>query len=235
MRVLFVCLLLLNISFANEYYAKLEPIQSYKVKSSVSGKVIYTNEDIEGKLAKDSLIIQIDSKVNKIDLEQSRNKLKYINEMINIESNNYQRLKRVSSKSAFEKDSQKLKVINLESTKADMIIKIENLKDMIENKKLVEKSNYIYNISVKKGDYVNPGTLLYESKDLSKGKLEFFVPISSIETIKNKDIYLDGIKTDIKINKIYDIADSSHISSYKVELIINNAKTFSRLVKIEFK
>lgn len=235
MRVLFVCLLLLNISFANEYYAKLEPILSYKVKSSVSGKVIYTNEDIEGKLAKDSLIIQIDSKVNKIDLEQSRNKLKYINEMINIESNNYQRLKRVSSKSAFEKDSQKLKVINLESTKADMIIKIENLKDMIENKKLVEKSNYIYNISVKKGDYVNPGTLLYESKDLSKGKLEFFVPISSIETIKNKDIYLDGIKTDIKINKIYDIADSSHISSYKVELIINNAKTFSRLVKIEFK
>jgi len=155
--------------------------------------------------------------------------------MIQIESNNYERLKRVSSKSAFEKDSQKLKVVNLRSTKADMIIKIENLKDTISNKKLVEKSNYIYNIAVKKGDYVNPGTLLYETKDLSKAKLEFFVPISLIESIKNKDIYLDGTKSDIKINKIYEVADSSHISSYKVELIVNNAKTFSRLVKIEFK
>lgn len=235
MRILIVCLLMLNISFANEYYAKLEPIQSYKVKSSVSGKVIYTNEEIEGKFSKDSLIVQIDSKVNKIDLQQSRNKLNYINEMIEIESNNYKRLSRVSSKSAFEKDAQKLKVVNLQSTKADMIIKIENLKDTIENKKLMEKSNYIYNIAVKKGDYVNPGTLLYESKDLSKGKLEFFVPISSIESIKDKDIYLDDKKSDIKINKIYDIADSSHISSYKVELIVNNVKTFSRLVKIEFK
>lgn len=235
MRILFICLLLLNISFANEYYAKLEPFQSYKVKSSVSGKVIYTNDEIEGKFSNNSLVVQLDSKINEIDLEQSRNKLKYINEMIEIESNNYERLKKVSSKSVFEKDAQKLKVVNLQSTKADMIIKIENLKDTIENKKLVEKSNYIYNIAVKKGDYVNPGTLLYEAKDLSKGKLEFFVPISLINTIKNKDIYLDGLKSDIKINKIYDIADSSHISSYKVELIVNNANTFSRLVKIEFK
>lgn len=235
MRILFVCLLLLNISFAKEYYAKLEPVESYMVKASVSGKVIYTNENIEGKKANNSVIVELDSKVNKIDLEQSRNKLKYINEMIQIESSNYDRLKRVSSKSAFEKDSQKLKVVNLQSTKADMIIKIENLKDTISNKKLIEKSNYIYNIAVKKGDYVNPGTLLYEAKDLSKGKLEFFVPISSIETIKNKDIYLDGVKSDLKINKIYDVADSSHISSYKVELILNDAKKFSRLIKIEFK
>ena len=88
---------------------------------------------------------------------------------------------------------------------------------------------------VKDGDYVNAGTLLYESKDLSKGKLEIFVPIAQIDEIKNKEIFLDGVKSDIKISKIYDVADAVNISSYKVELIVSNVKTFSRLVKIEFR
>ena len=235
MKILTLFLLTITTIFASEYYAKLEPIESYQIKSAVSGKVIYSNSKIEGLKANNSTIIEIDSMVNKVELEQSRNKLKYIDEMIKIETNNYDRLNQVSSKSAFEKDTQKLKVINLESLKADMIVKIDTLKDIISNKKLIEKSNYIFNIAVKEGDYVNPGTLLYEAKDLSKGKLEIFVPIAQIEEIKNKEIFLDGVKSDIKISKIYEIADSTNISSYKVELILDNAKIFSRLVKIEFK
>jgi hypothetical protein len=235
MKILLICLFTITSIFANEYYAKLEPLESYSIKSAVSGKVIYSNSKIEGLKANNSTIIEIDSQVNKIELEQSKNKLRLIDEMIKIEKNNYDRLNQVSSKSAFEKDTQKLKVINLESSRADMLIKIETLKDTIANKKLVEKSNYIFNIAVKDGDYVNAGTLLYEAKDLSKGKLEIFVPIAQIEEIKNKEIFLDGVKSDIKISKIYDIADTTNISSYKVELILDNVKTFSRLVKIEFR
>ena len=155
--------------------------------------------------------------------------------MIKIEDKNYSRLLKVSSKSGFEKDNQKLKVINFETTKADILVKIANLKDSIKNKKLVEKSNYIFNIAVKKGDYVNPGTLLYESKDLSRGKLEIFIPIADVEKVKDKTIYLDGKETKLKIDKIFNVSDSKHISSYKAEIIIENPKTFSRLVKIEFK
>jgi hypothetical protein len=235
MKIIWVFLFTIGTIFANEYYAKLEPIESYSVKSAVAGKVIYSNSKIEGLKANNSVIIEIDSLINKVDLEQSKNKLKYIDEMIKIEKNNYDRLNQVSSKSAFEKDTQKLKVINLESSKADMIIKIETLKDTISNKKLIEKSNYIFNILVKDGDYVNPGTLLYEAKDLSKGKLEIFVPIAQIDEIKNKEIFLDDVKSNIKISKVYNIADATNISSYKVELILDNIKTFSRLVKIEFK
>lgn len=235
MKYLLIFLLFLNISFANEFYAKLEPIESFQVKSSVSGKVIYSNSKIEGKKAKNTKIIEIDSYVDKIELEQSKVKLKAINEMIKIENKNYNRLLKITSRSGFEKDNQKIKAINLQTIKADILIKIANLKNNIKNKKLVEKDNYIYNIAVKKDDYVNPGTLLYESKDLNKGKLEIFVPISDIEKIRNKQIYLDGKKTDLKIAKIFDVADSRHISSYKLEIIINNPKTFSRLVKIEFK
>ena len=235
MKIIWIFLLSLSTIFASEYYAKLEPIDSFQVKSAVAGKVVFSNSKIEGSKANNSTIIELDSSVNKIELEQSKNKLKYIEEMITIEKNNYDRLNQVSSKSAFEKDTQKLKVINLESSKADMIIKIESLKDTIDNKKLVEKSNYIFNIAVKEGDYVNAGTLLYESKDLSKGKLEIFVPIAQINEIKNKDIYLDDVKSDVKISKIYDVADVTNISSYKVELIISNVNTFSKLVKIEFR
>lgn len=235
MRYLLLVLAILGTSFGNEFYAKLEPIESFQVKSSVSGKVIYSNDKIEGKKANNTKIIEIDSYVDRIDLQQSNNKLKAINEMMKIEENNYNRLLKVSSKSGFEKDTQKVKVINFQTTKADILIRIANLKDSIKNKKLIEKSNYIYNVAVKEGNYVTPGTLLYESKDLSRGKLEIYVPIADVELIKDKKIYIDGMPTDLKINKIFDVADSQHISSYKVKIIIDNPKTFSRLVKIEFK
>ncbi|TLP36984.1 HlyD family secretion protein [Arcobacter arenosus] len=235
MKYLLVILVMLGSAFASEYYAKLEPIESFEVKSSVSGKVIFSNSNIEGKKAKNTKVIEIDSYVDRIDLEQSKMKLKAIEEMMKVEEKNYNRLLKVTSKSGYEKDNQKIKVINYQVTKADIEIKIANLKDSIKNKKLVEKNNYIYNIAVKEGTYVTPGTLLYESKDLSKGKLEIFVPIDEIEKIQSKKIYLDGKESSLKINKIFKVADEKHISSYKVEIVIDNPKVFSRLVKVEFK
>jgi len=235
MRYLLVVLVMLSSAFATEYYAKLQPIESFEVKSSVSGKVIFSNNKIEGKKAKNTKIIEIDSYVDRIDLEQSKKKLKAIEEMMKVEEKNYNRLLKVTSKSGYEKDNQKIKVINYQVTKADIEIKIANLKDSIKNKRLVEKNNYIYNVAVKKGTYVTPGTLLYESKDLSKGKLEIFVPIDDIEKIQSKKIYLDGKESSLKINKIFKVADEKHISSYKVEIVIDNPKVFSRLVKVEFK
>jgi len=235
MKVFFGLILSICTVFANEYYAKLEPIQNYVVKSSVSGKVVYSNTKVEGNIAKNDVIIEIDTTLNKIELEQSKNKLNLVNEMIDIEALNLDRLNKVTSKSQFEKDTQKLKVINLQSTKADLVIKIETLKDTLKNKKLIEKSKYISNIYVKEGDYVNPGTSLYDAKDVTKAKLEVYIPIDIIDDIKTKTIYLDGKETNTKINKIYNVADENHISSYKVQLLVDKPKAFSRLVKIEFK
>lgn len=235
MKYFIITILFFSFLFSREYYAKLEPIQSFKIKSSVRGKVVFSNKDLEGKVANKSLVVNIDSKIDKIDLSQSRKKLKYIDDMIKIEKNNYARLSKVSSKSAYEKDIQKLKYINLLSTKSDLVYKIENLKDIIKNKTFIEQSNYISKIAVNKGDYVNAGSLLYEAQDLTKAKLEFFIPISDIKEIKNRSIYLDGKKSDVKIDTIYKVADSRNISSYKVKIVLENQKKFSRLVKIEFK
>jgi len=236
MKFFALLLLATNFLFGIEYYSKLEPINTYVVKAAISGKVIFSNDEIEGKVVnKKTKIIELDWSLNDIELKQTEKKLEVLNSMLEIQDKNYNRLNKISSKSAFEKDTQKIQVLNLESSKSDLLIKIATLKDSIKNKQLFESNSYIYNISVKEGDYVTPGTLLYESKDLSKGKLEIYIPISDYKDINEKEIYIDGKKSDLKINKIFKVADSKHISSYKCEIIINNPKVFSRLVKIEFK
>jgi len=236
MRIISFIFLATSFLFGMEYYSKLEPYNSYVIKSAVSGKVVYTNDNIEGKLLnKKTKIVELDNAVDKVELAQTKKKLEVLNSMLDIQQKNYNRLNKISSKSAFEKDNKKIQVLNLQSSKTDLVIKIANLKDSIKNKELFENKIYIYNISVKKGDYVTPGTLLYEAKDLTKGKLEIFIPIADYEEIQNKTIYIDGEKSDLKINKIYEVADSKHISSYKCEIVIEKPKTFSRLVKIEFK
>ena len=224
-----------SIVFANEYYAKLNPLNTYTIKSAVSGKVVFVNDNIESKKALDSKIVKIDAKIDLEDLKQSKIKLKNLKEILKIEQGTLKSFKRVSSKSRFDKDNQKVKILNISSTISDLETKIATLKDTISKKTLIESSNYIYNIAVEVGDYVTPGVELYSSMDLSAGKLEIFIPIDKADTIQEKTIYLDGQQTDLKISKLYKIADSTHISSYKCEIIIPSPARFSNLVKIEFK
>lgn len=228
-------LLLSAIGFASEYYAKIEPASTYNVKSSVSGKVLYVNKNIESKNIKNGTIVKIDSNVNSIDLKQSKIKLSGLKDILAIEKSTLKSFQKVSSKSKFDKDNQKIKILNVASSISDLETKVATLKDLILNKTLKEQNRYIYNIAVEIGDYVNPGTLLYTAMDLTKGKLQIFIPISKANEIKNKTIYLNGEKTDLKISKLYTVSDTKHISSYKCEIDIPSPKEFSLLTKIEFK
>ncbi|MGB5867792.1 MAG: hypothetical protein WBG69_08000 [Arcobacteraceae bacterium] len=234
-KILTTLVLFSSLGFASEYYGKLNPINTYNVKSAVSGKVVYVNNEIESKVASNSTIIKLDSTIDSVDLKQSEIKLKNLNETLKIQKDILKSYQKVSSKSKFDKDNQKITILNIASTISDLETKIATLKDQISKKTLVEKGNYIYNLAVEVGDYVTPGVLLYNSMDLSAGKIEIYIPISSASDIKNKTIYLDGKATDLKISKLYDIADSTHISSYKCEIIVPSPKQFSNLVKIEFK
>lgn len=227
--------LLSSLGFGSEYYAKLNPINTYTVKSAVSGKVIYVNDEIKSNTAKKSTIVKIDSQVDMIDLKQSQLKLKNLNETLKIQKGILKSFQRVSSKSQFDKDNQKITILNIASTISDLKTKIATLQDQIEKKTLHEVKNYIYDIAVEVGDYVTPGVLLYNSMDLSAGKLEIYIPISDVDTIKSKKIFLDGKETDLSISKLYSVADSTHISSYKCEIIVPTPTKFSNLVKIEFK
>lgn len=235
MKYFIVLLLSLSYTFASEYYAKLEPYDTFIIKAAVSGKVEYTNTKSLGKTIKQETIIKLDSSLDDKELQFTKDKLKALKDILEIEQKNYDSIKNLSSKSIFEKDAQRTKLLNSQLQIADLEIKLATLEDKILNKNLKESNKYIHEINVKVGEYVNPGTLLYTAMDFSKGKLEFFIPIALANEYTTKTIYIDGNKTDLKINKIYQVADNTHISSYKCEIIIPNPKEFSKLHKIEFK
>lgn len=234
-KILSFCILLSSLTFASEYYAKVEPIHTYKVKSSVNGKVIEANTQFESKFVTKSLIVKLDDSVNLVDLKQSKLKLENLKQIQNLEEENLERFKKVSSKSKYDKDNQKIKILNALATINDLETRIATLEDTIKNQNLYEEKKYIYDIAVEVGDYVNPGTLLYTAMDLSAGKLEIFIPIDEVKGIEEKTILINGEKTDLKIAKQYSVADTQHISSYKCEIILPKPENFSALVKVEFK
>ncbi len=220
---------------ATDYFAKLEPLETYNIKSAVSGQVIFTNDNIEGSISHNSIIVTIDSEIDKIDFKQTTNKLKTLTKIITIEKSTLKKFKNIRSKSQLDKDNQQIKILNLENQQSDMIVKLASLKDKISKKELKEKNHYISNINVQAGDFVNPGSLLYTASNISKSKLEIFLPINSTIDYMNKKIYIDDKITSYKISKLYKVADLKHISSYKCEIIIDSPKNFSSLAKVTFK
>jgi hypothetical protein len=217
------------------YYAKLEPIETYNIKALVSGKVVFVNNKLEGLIAKNDIVVKFDDTVDLIDLKQTKKKLNTIKQIIMIEKNTLNKFNKIRSKSQLDKDNQKIKILNLQNQENDLITKIAILKDKIKNKTFIEKNRYIYNITVKTGEFVNIGSLIYQAIDITKGKLEIFLPIDKIKDYQKKQIYLNGKKTNYRINKVYKIADTKHITAYKCEIIVRSPNYFSQLVKIEFK
>jgi hypothetical protein len=235
MRIISIIVCFSILLNAQEYFAKLEPLEVYNVKSSVSGKVIFVDNQIKGFNSVNNTIVKLDSKVDVVELKQTKKKLRIIMQILKIENKILQKFTKISSKSQLDRDNQKIKILNLENQKSDLLIKQAMLEDKIKNKNIQEENNYISNINVKVGDFVNAGSSLYTSSDLSKSKIEIFIPIDKAKEIINKTIYLDGLVTQYKINKLYKVADLKHLSSYKCEIIVNRPKNFSKLVKIEFK
>ena len=235
MKIFVVFFTLCAMIFASEFYSKIYPIDTYEVKSSVSGKVVKVNSSLEKNYVKNTMIIKIDDYVNQIELKESQKKLHNLNEVLKIQKSTYESYKKVSSKSQIEKDTQRIQVLNTETSISDLKVRIVSLKNSINDKNIYLKNKYLEMISVQVGDYVNLGSPLYSAYDLSKGKLIIYLPINSINNYTNKTIYLDGKKTSLKLNAISKIADSVHISSYKAEIIVPKPANFSKLVKVEFK
>jgi multidrug resistance efflux pump len=235
MRFIFVLLLSYIFTFASEFYAVVQPIKTFNVKSAVSGQVTFVNTDREKQNINNKYILRIDDAIDKVDLQQSKSKLRNLEQILKLQKETLASYNKVKSKSKVEKDAQKITVLNTSSTISDLKVKIATLEDKIAKKNVVGNKIYLSEILVEVGDYVNPGTALYTAYDMSEGKLEIYIPISKIEDYKNKSIFLDGTKTDLKLDKLSSVADTKHISSYKAEIFLQNVKKFSKLVKIEFK
>ena len=263
MRYLFLLLIPILI-FAKVHYAKIEPYENITLKSAVSAQVVKTKLELEGKRVKNSIVVQLDDKLDKIKLKSDREALKLIKNMIEINHNSlsslldslnrqeeyYNRILNIESASSTQKDkafysyisaktqyfSTEEKIDSLKKQKLDLIYNIERLKDSITKKSIRVKNRFLYKLLVNKGDFVNMGVPLAQIKDLTKAKLVLFLEVDEVKDIKSKTIYIDDKATKYRVSKIWSVADEKFISSYRAEIIIKNPKeSFSKLLKVEFR
>ena len=248
---------------ANEYYSKAEPYRLYTLQSNVVGLVVKADENLEGKKLSNVDFIVIDDELDqkelkvlkekKVNYEKSLELNKQMGEnlavMIQRKNENYERIKDLPIKSRVEKDkeffdlssTQNLQLSTLEkietisATLSDTSLRIEQLKRSIKDKHIRAKNMVLYALNVKKGQVVAPGMSLAVVADVKKAKLTIFINVDDLVGIKSKTIYLNDKKTGYKIDKIWPLSDSEHISSYKTEILIDAPKQFSLLYKIEFK
>jgi multidrug resistance efflux pump len=264
MKTLLILLLTPLLLFSKDHYAKLEPIENLTIKSAVSAEVIHIKRALEGKLVKNSTIIELDSKLDKTRIDSIHRSLDIIERMIQTnetilslfeeskqrQEEYYYRLSNMQSVSQTKKDnafytytnsrtqyfSTQEKIDSLHKQRVDLNYEIARLQESIAKKSIQVHHKFIDKLLVNKGDYVNMGTPLLQLKDLSSAKLVLFLEADEIEMVKNKTIYIDEKKTPYKISKIWKVSDDKFISSYRTEIIIKNPKqSFSKLLKVEFK
>jgi len=246
------------------YYAKVEPNKSYVIKSEVNGRVEFVNKRYESKISDEKTLVQIDDYQDKINLENTKKKLKLTNSMLNstlrslknykeiveLKRKNFTKINSLRSKSGFEKDLEKINLLSIENSYYSLIEKkdqllsqisdiksqIKILQDNIKKKNIrVKKGLYIYQIAIEKDDFITVGRIIVSVYDISKAKLTIFLPLEELKDIESKTIFINNKKTNYKIDKIWSLADSKNISSYRVEILIDSPKIFSKLAKVSFR
>jgi len=262
-RILFSGLILVTSLSATEYYAKAEPVERYTIQSSVAGKVLFADENIEGKRATKKEIILIDDELDVKELSSVSKKIKIVEKMVELNQAtatnlqkiadkkkiNYQKILKLKTKSLLDKDREYYDLSSTQNTLYQSLQSIESLKSQLEDlkyryhslkksikeKKVLYPDFTVYKLLVKSGQNVMPGTPLLEIADVSHARLVLFLHSEESKNVNKKVIYLDGKKTPYKVDKVYFISDSQRISSYKTEIIIDAPEIFSELVKVEFK
>ena len=250
--------------FAKVHYAKVEPFETIMMKSSVSALVVHVDLSLEGAMVDGKSVIQLDDHLDKVNLQASKKSALLLQEMLEInqdiatalsdtvkrQEGYYNRINKLSTASKTQKDNAyssftsaktqylgtKEKIVNLEKQILDVNYKIAQLEDIVLKKSLILDNKYLYKLMVRKGDFVAPGSALAQVMDASRAKLVLFLEVDELEDIEQKIVYLDGKKTDYKVDKVWKVADEKFISSYRAEIYISAPKgSFSKLIKVEIK
>jgi hypothetical protein len=261
---IFIALVLFGLSLvAKEYYAKVEPIDIYTVSSNVQGEVVDVKENLVGKKLSQTPYIIIDATIDIQELASVKEKIKALEEMVKADKQiiknlheslsrkeeNYEKIKDLSVKSKTQKDAVYFDVIatknqllatkkelaNFQMQIADLKTRQTKLEKSIHDKKVHNPSMALYELLVKKHQVVTIATPLAKVADISKGILTIYVDEATLKNIQNKKVYINDKVTPYKVSRVSFITDSVNISKYKVQIIINPPKIFSKLVKVELK
>ncbi|MEA3371465.1 MAG: HlyD family efflux transporter periplasmic adaptor subunit [Campylobacterota bacterium] len=263
MKILALIFIIPTILFSKVYYSKVEPYEVRNLSSSVSGVVEYINEDMIGKKLTSKVYIRIDSKLDEEELKSTKEKLIYLEETVEVnlrilgnmkeslqrKRDNYKKIENLKIKSRVEKDREFYDLVNSENSYlatqkeintlktqiADLRLRKAQLERSISDKNLSDKGFILYSIDVKVGQVVGMSTPLAQIADTSRAKLTIFLDEVDVVDAKSKVVYIDGKKTDYKVSRVLNIADSKNISKYMAQIIIKSPKLFSKLAKIELK
>ena len=228
------------------YDAKVLPFDEFDVKSAVSGKVVYSNKNLEANNVKNKTVVKLDDISEKIDKQNLQNQIKLLKEeiknqeeLVKRKKDTYLRYKNLKTKSQLDKDMKYYdylnasnQLINLKSQLDNSTAKLAKIDDIL-NKKDIKANGYVYKIYVDKGDYVTPGRLVAKVYDINKEKLYIYVPINEIDSVK-REVFINGKKSNFKVFKVWNVPDDTYITSYKVELVGKGLK-LGEVVKVEFK
>ncbi len=262
LRSLCIFLLMSFIAVASEYYAKIEPLETITIKAQVNGEVLRTLKSKEGELVT-GVLVGLDDKLNREDLNTTLESLLLTKKMVDLNRKMvagfkksmsqkralFEKTSRLSTVSVSQKDALYSsyiaaksqynaileKILTLKNQKITLQQRVNLLQDTIEKKTIHIRSKYLYKLMVKKGEFVTVATPLAIVKDISKGKLTLYLSKDDLQDIEKKSIYINGKKSALKFHKIWRVADSQYISSYRAEIIVNAPLQFSKLVKVELK
>jgi len=250
--------------FGKVHYAKVDPLERATIKASVGGAITKVDLSAEGRIAGEGVVIQIDDAMDRVSLASSKasqmlfqETLKINNEILTgleetyrLKKGYFDRVNALSTSTQTQKDnaystyisaktqylSTREKIVSLQKQIIDMKYRITQLEDTIKKKSIVLFNRYLYKLMVRTGDYVNPGTPLAAVYDISKAKLVLFLEPEELNKVKEKRVYIDGKKTEYRVNKVWNVADEKFISSYRAEIYLPAPKEkFSQLLKVELK
>ena len=263
MRILLFLFLTSQLLLSEVYYSKAEPYKFKKLSSSVTGEVIFVDEDMLGKKLSKKPFILIDAEIDRAELRDVKEKLIHLKETLSLNQKvlqnlqevlkrkraNFKKTEALKIKSRIDKDreyydlvssenafiSTQKEVNSLKNSIADLELRETQLQKSLRDKQVTQEGYVLYSVDVKEGQVVNIGTPLATVADTSKALLTIYVDEDELEGIWQKIIYINGQKSHYKILRALKIADSVNISKYKVQIAINAPKVFSQLTKVEFK
>ncbi|MBN2896469.1 MAG: HlyD family efflux transporter periplasmic adaptor subunit [Campylobacterales bacterium] len=248
---------------AQEYYAKIEPYEIRTIAANVSGLILFTDETMEGNTLSKEHFIQMDDELDRIELEQVNEKIVLLRRSLELNEalvanheavlakkrDNMERIAALKMKSQIEKDNEyyglitsensliatQKEIISLQTQINDLTLRKAQLERSIRDKSLSAPGFVLYSLLVRPGQVVSASTPLAKIADRSRALLTFFLSREDAAAAGQKVVYLDGIKSDHKIERLWTIADEQHLSSYKAQIVVPAPKQFSGLVKVELR
>ncbi|QOP45960.1 HlyD family efflux transporter periplasmic adaptor subunit [Sulfurimonas paralvinellae] len=262
MRILFY-LILSTLLVAEVHYSKVEPYKFKNISSNVTGEILFVDENLIGKRLSSKPFIIIDAEIDNAELVDIKKKMQHLQETLLINEKilknleavlekkrlNYKKTEALKIKSRIDKDREfydlvasensynatQKEIYSLKNSLADLQLRRIQLEKSIRDKKVTQKGFVLYSVAVKEGQVVNMATPLAQVADISKGLLSIYVDADELQNIQNKVVYINGKKTSYRVSRVLDIADSVNISKYKVQIVIDPPKVFSKLVKVDLR